>query len=171
MNRLLHAIAIGLQAILWIVLVGFVVLVALPRFTPYDVLVVRGGSMEPVIHLGSVIVIDRQADSPIVGSIVSFRQPDGNIITHRVVEIDDGRFVTKGDANRTRDLEERVPQQVVGTEFFTIPYIGYLVHLLQQPIVFLVLLLTTGGYLVFNELRVIVREVGRMRRRGASDGA
>ncbi len=165
MNRLLHALAFGLQAILWIVLLGFVVLVALPRFTPYDVLVVRGGSMEPVIHLGSVIVIDRRATTPGIGSIVSFREPGGDIITHRVVALDHGRYVTRGDANASRDLAERSADQVVGTERFSVPYIGYALHLLQQPIAFLFLLLSTGGYLIFNELRTIGRELGRMRRR------
>ncbi len=165
MNRLLRVIGIGLPAILWIVLLGFVVLVALPRFTPYDVLVVRGGSMEPAIHLGSVIVIDRRATTPGIGSIVSFREPGGDIITHRVVAIDEVRYVTRGDANASRDLEERSSDQVVGTELFTVPFIGYVVHLLQQPIAFLLLLFITGGYLIYPELRTIGREIGRMRRR------
>jgi signal peptidase len=169
MNRLLHDIGIGLQAILWIVLVAFVVLVALPRVTPFDVLVVRGGSMEPVIHVGSVIVIDRRAQNPSIGDVASFREPSGEIITHRVVALDTGRYVTKGDANRTSDLDHRTRNQVIGTEIATVPFIGYGVHLLQQPVIFLLLLLTTGGYLIVNELRVIAREIGAMRRKRLGD--
>jgi len=165
MNRLFSSITVGLQFVLWTVMLGFIALVALPRLTPYDVLIVRGGSMEPVIHLGAVIVIDRHADAPGIGSIVSFRESTGNVITHRVIGMDDGRYITQGDANRTRDLDERGADSVVGTVRFSVPLLGYLLYVLQQPIAFLMLLLSTGGYLIFGEVRAIIREIRRMRDR------
>ena len=54
----------GLQAILWIVLLGFVALLGVSRFTPYETLVVRSGSMEPTIHTGGIVIVDREARSP-----------------------------------------------------------------------------------------------------------
>ncbi len=165
MYRMFQFMAIAVQLGLWTVLLGFIALVALPRFTSYDVLIVRGGSMEPAIHLGAVVVIDRNAEEPGIGAIVSFREPSGNVITHRVIDMNDGRYVTQGDANRTRDLDERMADSVVGTVMFSVPLIGYLLHVLQQPIAFLVLLLSTGGYLIFGEVRAIIREMKRMRDR------
>ena len=51
-----RVIGTALQLALWSVLLGFFVLVAIPRITPLDVLVVRGGSMEPTIAVGSVLI-------------------------------------------------------------------------------------------------------------------
>jgi signal peptidase len=162
MRTIQRAIAVTTQGILWIVLLGFIALVALPRFTSLDVLIVRGGSMEPAVALGSVIIIDRDAREPDVGDIVSFREADGSIITHRVVAADAGIYTTKGDANETADLEGRIGPNVVGTSVASIPYVGYAVHVLRQPPAFLLLLLGTGGFLIVGEIRTIIGELRRM---------
>lgn len=163
MRTIQRATALVGQAVLWTALLGFLLLVGVPRLTSYDVLIVRGGSMEPAIHLGSIIIIDRGAREPTVGDVASFVESDGNIITHRVVGVDGPLIETKGDANRTNDLERRLQANVVGTTVLTIPYVGYGLHVLRQPLAFLLLLLGTGGFLVFGEIRSIAREIRRMR--------
>ncbi len=167
MRTIQRTVAIAIQGILWVVLLGFLALVALPRLTSYDALIVRGGSMEPAVHLGSIIIIDRDARDPAVGDIVSFREANGDIITHRVVTIEDGTYATKGDANEAPDLERRFGVNVVGTSIMSIPYVGYAVHVLRQPIAFLLLLLGTGGYLIVGEVRSISQEIRRMLRERA----
>ena len=160
----------GLQAILWIVLVGFVTLVGMSRFTPYEALVVRSGSMEPVITTGGIVVVDRDARSPVVGAIASFREPDGAIVTHRIVAIDPQGIVTRGDANRDGDPARRTAASMYGTVVVALPLAGYLIHTLQQPAAFLLLLLGSGGLLVLSESRTIYLEVQRLRRGpGTSD--
>lgn len=170
MNRAIRSAAFMLQAILWIVLLAFVGLIAMSRITPFEVLVVRGGSMEPGIHLGSVVIIDRGATNLKIGDVASFREPSGDIITHRVVAIESGRYVTRGDANQQRDLDSRTSEQIVGTVLTSIPMVGYGLHALQQPIVFLALLLSTGGFLIYQELRTIAREIRRIRSERVTNG-
>ncbi|HET8784811.1 MAG TPA: signal peptidase I [Candidatus Limnocylindrales bacterium] len=153
-----------LQLALWAVLVSFLALVAIPRLTPFDVLVVRGGSMEPTIAVGSVLVIDRASRSPVEGTVTSFRQGDGTVVTHRVIAVLDDEYVTKGDANERPDLGRRTADEVLGTAVVAVPYAGFLIHVLRQPPVFLILLAGTGGFLILGELRNIAFEVGRMRR-------
>ncbi len=162
MRTIKRSVAFTVQGVLCIVLFGFLALVALPRVTSFDALIVRGGSMEPAVGVGSVIIIDRDARDPVVGDIVSFREADGSIITHRVVAADAGIYQTKGDANDAADLERRIGANVVGTSIVSIPYVGYAVHVLRQPAAFLLLLLGTGGYLIVGELRTIAQEVRRM---------
>lgn len=154
----------GLQAALWIVLFGFIALVGLSRVTPYEALVVRSGSMEPTFATGSIVIVDRAARSPTVGAIVSFREPDGSVVTHRVVGVEAGRLVTRGDANRSVDAIRRPPASVYGTMVLSLPLVGYAVHTLQQPAAFLLLLLGSGGLLILGALRTIYREVVRIRR-------
>ena len=172
LRRLLGLIARVGQLALWALLLGFLVLVAIPRFTPFDVLVVRGGSMEPAIHLGSVVIVDRGARAPAVGSIVSFHDPEAGIVTHRVVALNGSGYVTKGDANRAQDATRRTPADVYGTAVLSVPLAGFVIHTLQQPVAFLVLLFGTGGLLVVGAIRTIVGEVRRLRgRRRHADAA
>ena len=163
MRTIQRAVAVACQVVLWAALLGFLVLVALPRLTSYDVLIVRGGSMEPAVGLGSVIIVDRDRGDPAVGDIVSFREANGSIVTHRVVAIENGTYVTKGDANAGVDLEPRLGANIVGTSVMSIPYVGYGVHVLRQPAAFLLLLLGTGGFLIVGEIRTIAQEIRRMR--------
>jgi signal peptidase len=162
MTRVIGAV---LQLALWSVLLGFLVIVAIPRLTPLDVLVVRGGSMEPTIAVGSVLVIDRASRSPVEGTITSFRQPDGSVVTHRVIAVLRGEYITKGDANERPDLDRRAPGEVLGTAVASIPYLGFAIHILRQPPTFLLLLAGTGGFVIFGELRTIAQELARLRRR------
>ncbi len=152
----------------WLALLAFLVLLALPRVTPLDLLIVRGGSMEPAIPIGSAILIDRGDRTPVVSMIAAFRDPSGSIVTHRIVRIEDGLIATRGDANATEDAVRRSPADLIGVARLSIPFLGYFLYVLQQPVVFLLVLLSTGGVLVLSELRVIGREIGKMRRKPAS---
>ena len=154
----------GLQAILWIVLVGFVALVGMSRFTPFEALVVRSGSMEPTISTGGIVIVDRGGRAPDVGAIASFREPDGSIVTHRIVDVDAQGFATRGDANDDVDPYRRPSTSVYGTVVASLPLLGYLIRTLQQPAAFLLLLLGSGGLLILGESRTIVRELRRLGR-------
>lgn len=167
MARLLTLLWRGLQLLLWIALLGFVALVGLGRVTPYEALVVRSGSMEPTIPIGSIVIVDRAAHSPTIGTIASFREPDGSVVTHRIVGIEAGRYLTRGEANSSVDAERRPPATLYGTVVASVPLAGYAVHALQQPAAFLLLLLGSGGLLVLGALRTIYDEVVRLRRHGA----
>ena len=68
----------------------------------YRVLFVMSGSMEPVIREGQMIVVRRVDDAREleVGDIVTYLKPeDDYTVTHRIIEVTDEGFVTKGDYN------------------------------------------------------------------------
>ena len=94
--------------------------------------IIRGGSMEPTIPLGSVIgVRPVAADSVVAGDIVTLRTLDGVIVTHRVTAVITGTdgailLATKGDANTYADTPEWPAQALVGRVDLWIPYAGYL---------------------------------------------
>ena len=156
----------ALQAIMWLALLGFLALIALSRFTPYEVLIVRSGSMEPAIRTGGIVIVDHAAGLLQVGDIASFRELDGSVITHRVVATDGARYTTRGDANATDDVGMRPRSSVYGVVVLALPFLGYVIYLLEQPAAFLVLLLGTGGFLIVDALRTIGGELTRMRRSG-----
>ena len=163
MRRLMRAIGAVLQAGLLMVLVATIVLLALPRISSFDLLIVRGGSMEPTIHMGSAVLVDRSAELPAVGTVMTFRDPQQGVVTHRVVGVDHGLFTTKGDANSTADLTERSSSDMIGTARFSIPFLGYALYVVQQPAVFFLVLFATLGGLILGQLRDIRDQVHRIR--------
>ena len=64
---------------------------------------VKTGSMEEKIHVGDYILIYRK-DSYNVGEIVTYTINDG-FITHRIIRKENGKVITKGDANNAEDKE------------------------------------------------------------------
>lgn len=62
---------------------------------------VETGSMEDNIHAGDYILTLKK-DKYEVGDIITFRK-EHYLITHRIIEEADGKFITKGDANNTVD--------------------------------------------------------------------
>ena len=110
--------------------------VRLVGLTPYTVI---SGSMEPTYHVGSLLYV-RDTDPMTLqeGDPVTYRMGDGQIVTHRVVEVVDdpvsGRcYRTKGDANDTIDGKLLHPANVIGRPVVTVPLLGYVSHFIQNP--------------------------------------
>lgn len=110
-----------------------------PQFFGYQLKTVLSGSMEPGIQTGSIIAVDLDVDATKlqVGDVITFRETEEMLITHRITEVvnsgDTILFRTKGDNNNAEDmnpvLSENVVAQYTG---FTIPYVGYFVNFAQS---------------------------------------
>lgn len=112
-----------------------------PRFLPYQVLVVRSGSMSPTIPTGSLVVYHRVNAAQVhKGQVILYNEP-GNpaiTITHRVVKVvndPSGRFfITKGDANGSPDPWHVKAVGVGWVVAGHVPYLGYaMVYLESAP--------------------------------------
>ena len=64
---------------------------------------VKTGSMEEKIHVGDYILIYRKKNYE-VGEVVTYTSNNG-FITHRIIRKENGKVITKGDANNTEDNE------------------------------------------------------------------
>lgn len=171
MHRLMRAIGTMLQAVLVVTLVAIIALLALPRLSPFDVLIVRGGSMEPAIQLGSAVVVDRSDRTPVTGAIVMFEDPDSGVVTHRVIRVADAYFETKGDANSSADIARRPLAAMIGTIEFSVPFLGYLLMLLKQPAAFHLLLVAAGATFMVSPIRSIADEFRAIRRNRSAPAA
>ncbi|MCR5707590.1 MAG: signal peptidase I [Ruminococcus sp.] len=86
----------------------------------HSILRVVTGSMEPSLHVGDFIIIEKTDPEELTnGDIISFysEQSDiyGMLVTHRIVgKSDDGRFITRGDANPVDDSITVAPDKIVG---------------------------------------------------------
>lgn len=84
---------------------------------------IRGGSMEPAVVPGDVVVYRRSAADIRVGDIVYFEHPEWpRGVVHRVAEVlPDGSVRTRGDANAADDRDPVPRRRIRGVGTAVIP--------------------------------------------------
>lgn len=132
----------------------------------YQVFIVQSGSMEPAIKTGSLIFTKKSPEYE-VGDIVTKKMEDEEeTITHRIIEkLENGNFITKGDANNARDKEEVKKEDIIGKTYLTIPYLGYPVAYAQTSQGFIFLIVIPATILIYEELRKIKKEISKSLRK------
>lgn len=146
----------------WIFIAVFAVLLTLTYLSNQNVglfnmrsFLVLSGSMEPTIMTGDIIIVSSQPEY-FVRDVVTFRNVDERIVTHRlmkkIVEKDVARFETKGDANRSEDEDFIQSDKILGKVVFVIPKLGYLVEFSK----------TVPGFVIFIAIPAFLLLVGEI---------
>ena len=88
-------------------------------FFCYSIFNISSGSMKEAIQVDDLI-ITKEEENLVEGDIITFLQDD-QIVTHRIIEVlDNGNFITKGDANNSKDkIVEK--QNVIGKVIKILP--------------------------------------------------
>lgn len=107
-------------------------------------------SMAPSIPAGSLVYVVETGEYT-VGDVVTFRH-DGKLVTHRVVEVESDRYVTRGDANDGRDAPVS-HDRIVGEVVFSVPLYGYFFAVASTPTGYVLLVVVPAVLLVGIELR------------------
>jgi signal peptidase I len=82
---------------------------------------VEGGSMQPALSAGDVVIYRRHVDGLRRGDLVLFEH-GGSLVVHRVAGVRrDGSLRTRGDANRTLDAQPVPTDDVRGRIVLVIP--------------------------------------------------
>ena len=103
----------------------------LMNIKPY---VVVTGSMEPAIPVRSICFVDENISlqNIEVGDVISFKIGNDTLVTHRVIEVCDGKYTTKGDANNTEDAITVTQNNYIGKTVVVIPKVGVILIYLQS---------------------------------------
>ncbi len=124
--------------------------------TPF--FVVSSGSMEPVLWVGDIIVVDGHINFQDLhtGDIIVFNEPGvGKVIVHRVFTIMDDpyrRIETKGDNNYAPDDWRVTSKDYIGRVLFIIPKVGLLTTILTPPTNYILIVLIIAAVFIL-ELR------------------
>ncbi|GLV13114.1 S26 family signal peptidase [Alicyclobacillus hesperidum] len=158
-----------------------------PRMFGLEWYEVLSGSMEPGIHVGSIIFDKPHVDvnQLKVGDVITFKAPENEfpdysadhgqlIITHRIHAIvhKDGQleFQTKGDANNAPD-PNLVPASNVIAQYdnITIPYLGYYLNFVKTKLGIGLLIILPGALLIISTLVSLFKEILRLQGPKKSD--
>lgn len=131
------AVCSALGTAMLLILVVLCLPLTVPRAAGYEIYSVISGSMEPEIPVGSLVYIRGEEPENIKEDeiIAFYGAKDSNaIITHRVVEnrVVMGEFITKGDANKTNDMNPIPYDNFIGKAVLSIPVLGYAAQMLTS---------------------------------------
>ena len=94
---------------------------------------VSGVSMEPTLHYGDLAIV-RSSENYQVGDVVIYHDPNISRVIHRIVAIENGRYVFKGDNNSWLDSYKATNADILGKLWFFIPGAGNTLAFLHQPL-------------------------------------
>lgn len=156
---------IGLTAFfIAFLLLALLLLGSIIPFFGYQIRIVQSGSMAPTLPMGSALVV-RATDTYNVDDIVTFqRYGDAEATTHRIVDStpdeDEGvMFTMQGDANNVTDQRPVAPREIVGKVEFHIPYLGFVLDFIRQPLGFIIIIGLPALWIFYEQISKIVREV------------
>ena len=132
-----------------------------PSIFGYSFYYVLTESMEPEINAGDMILGKCTAPEDLkIGDVVTYHGESGamkdKIITHKIIEIDDDIFVTKGVANDVADPPINA-SQIMSRYVVTIPLAGELFSVINSKFGFIFLIVTPLVFLIVNEISIIVK--------------
>lgn len=108
---------------------------AVPILLGWTPMAISSGSMSPGIRVGDIVVVDTYDGRPLdEGTVVTYRQ-SGRLVTHRIAQVDQDTYITKGDANQDVDSTPLTADAIVGTGRILVPYLArpYLWATTGQP--------------------------------------
>lgn len=125
----------ALGTFILIIVVALCIPLTIPRIFGYEIYTVVTGSMEPAIPVGSLVYVKNIPPEEVkADDVIAFygAKDSAAVITHRVVSNSEimGEFITKGDANRTNDMNPVTYEQYIGEVQLTVPKAGTVAEIL-----------------------------------------
>lgn len=117
-----------------------------PSVFGYKPFIVLSGSMETDIRVGDLI-ITKEVDPTtlLVGDVVAFRDPEGTVTTHRIIEMvtctTGTCFITKGDNNSSQDQQLVELSDIEGIYVGRIPSVGNMLKSMSEPTTIIIVVL------------------------------
>lgn len=124
---------------LWILIQAKIKPDKVPSIFGYKPFIVLSGSMESSIYTNDLIFVKEVDTSTLkVSDIIAFRDTNGKVTTHRIVDIKtengETQFITKGDNNNSYDDGSVTMDRVEGKYVLRIPVVGRYFKFISEPI-------------------------------------
>ncbi len=163
----------------WVFIVFVLFAVVLLVFSSFNIpgslklYVVKSGSMEPAIKMGSLVIVG-EADEYKVDDIVTFSSITDarETTTHRIIEVIESEPVTtyrtKGDANDVADSFMINKGRIIGKAKLAIPFLGYLTAFVKTWPGLIILIIIPATIIIYEEVQKIIKEVKKRGQKNAS---
>lgn len=105
----------------------------MPTFLGFSSAVVVSGSMEPKININDVVLAHKRSDYKVNDVIIFHDVKTDDYITHRIMEVTDEGYRTKGDNNNSYDEDLVKKENVVGAVYCVLPQFGKFSSFIATP--------------------------------------
>lgn len=95
--------------------------------------ITQGNSMEPAFHEGDLVIVREAADYAVGDVIAAHDKKLKASVLHRIIQEQEGRYVTKGDNNDFIDEYEPRPEDLMGKRWLHIPGGGVFLRKVLTP--------------------------------------
>ncbi len=135
-------------------LIGVYFFVSAPVFIGYTPLIVLSGSMSPTYVVGDVIYYEEVKQEELkVMDVITFKSGGDSYVTHRITDIIDGEYETKGDASLSVDAEHVKFENVKGRVVkYHLPLLGHYIKFVNEHLylVGVVVLILVSEFFIDN---------------------
>ena len=100
---------------------------------------VGSGSMSPYLKINDIIIVKSQNKYQI-NDVITYKNNNNEIITHRVIKVDDNKIITKGDMNNMED-SPIIKNNIIGKVIFKTSLLGFIIYLFNKPIFWILMLI------------------------------
>ena len=127
-----------------------------PKVFGYSVMVVKTGSMYPNLKPNDLIIIKTKKQYK-TNDIITFE--DGNsFTTHRIIEVAENGFITKGDANNSPDINAVETHRVEGKVIGKVGGVGRVVKFLTSTYGVICIIFSVVVILIFSYAINIIKK-------------
>ena len=157
------------KIIYWFILAGlglvaiFVGISVLNLPGGYKLFTVQSGSMQPAFKIGSLVVV-KPAGEYVIGEVITFKNAP-TPTTHRIQNISEGIYTTKGDANDAPDSEPARREQILGKVVLAVPYAGFPVAFAKSKEGFMLLIVIPATIIIYGEILNIKNEIKKLKKK------
>lgn len=134
-NIIFSILVLILLFVLGIVIYSFIILDVQEKeycnIFGYSIFQIETGSMSKTLEIEDIIIVELGNDNINKNDIITFRK-DNNLVTHRVVKIEDEKIITKGDNNPKND-EPIEKEDVLGKVKIIIPDVKIWKKVFKEP--------------------------------------
>jgi signal peptidase I len=164
-----------IATVVGVVLLGAVVLagaalVVVPKATGSRPLTVLSGSMAPAYEPGDVVVVRPTDPEDLqIGDVITFQAESGDpqLTTHRITGVvltgEAREYRTQGDANGAVDPMPVRPEQIRGTVWYSVPFVGYAATWVSGGTARTAIDLAAAGLILYGGYLIVA---GALERRG-----
>lgn len=141
-----------------------------PDFLGYKSFIIVSRSMEKTINKSDAIFVKEIEENELkVNDIISFRENDNTVTTHRIVKIeyvnDKKYYTTKGDNNNSNDKEKVIYEQIEGKYIFKIQGFGNIILILQNKITLITLFIILILNYIYSRQLVKRKQIRKTKRK------
>ena len=120
-------------------------------FFGYSFFEIKSASMAETIDIGDCIIV-KLTKRVKLKDIITY-ELDGEYVTHRITEVRNGSYITRGDANNTEDDKPVSRDQVVGKVVKIIPKFGIIRKTIFNKVVLIALIITYIYLICYQKIK------------------